>query len=61
MATVSDFMIERMQAWGVSRVFAFPGDGVGEFDGALEKAQREGHGLAYVRPTCWTTPGVSTS
>ncbi|MDN5760765.1 MAG: thiamine pyrophosphate-requiring protein [Microlunatus sp.] len=51
MATVSDFMIERMQAWGVSRVFAFPGDGVGEFDGALEKAQREGHGLAYVRPT----------
>ena len=51
MATVSDFMIERVQAWGVSRVFGFPGDGVGELDGALGKAQREGHGLSYVRPT----------
>ena len=51
MATVSDFLIERVQAWGVSRVFGFPGDGVGELDGALGKAQREGHGLSYVRPT----------
>ena len=51
MATVSDFVIERMQEWGVTRVFGFPGDGLGEFDGALEKAQREGHALQYVRPT----------
>ena len=51
MATVSDFLIERVQQWGVTRVFAFPGDGVGELDGALEKAERAGHGLAYVRPT----------
>ena len=51
MATVGDFVIERMQAWGVTRVFAFPGDGIGAFDGALEKAQRKGHPLHYVRPT----------
>ncbi|MET4001952.1 pyruvate dehydrogenase (quinone) [Arthrobacter sp. UYCu511] len=51
METVSDFVIQRIQDWGVSRVFAFPGDGIGEFDGALGKAQRKGHGLKYVRPT----------
>ncbi|NYI41487.1 thiamine pyrophosphate-requiring protein [Demequina lutea] len=51
MATVSDFVIQRIQEWGVSRVFAFPGDGIGEFDGALGKADRAGEGLKYVRPT----------
>lgn len=51
MATVSDFVIQRIREWGVSRIFAFPGDGIGEFDGALEKAQRDDAGLKYVRPT----------
>ena len=51
METVSDFVIQRIRDWGVSRGFAFPGDGIGEFDGALGKAQREGDGLNYVRPT----------
>ena len=51
MPTVSDFVIGRLQEWGVSRVFGFPGDGIGAFDGALEKAQREGHPVQYVRPT----------
>jgi pyruvate dehydrogenase (quinone) len=51
MATVSDFVIERMQEWGVTRVFGFPGDGIGAFDGALGKAERGGHGLHYIRPT----------
>lgn len=48
---VSDFIIQRIREWGVSRVFAFPGDGIGEFDGALGAAQREGDGLDYIRPT----------
>ncbi len=51
MVTVSDFIIQRVKDWGVSRVFAFPGDGIGEFDGALGKAERAGEGLSYVRPT----------
>jgi len=51
MATVSDFVIQRIKEWGISRVFAFPGDGIGEFDGALGKAERDGDGLKYVRPT----------
>ncbi|MCX7523118.1 thiamine pyrophosphate-requiring protein [Microbacterium sp. STN6] len=51
MTTVSDFLIDRVQKWGVSRVFGFPGDGVGALDGALGKAEREGEGLSYIRPT----------
>ncbi|WP_345763165.1 thiamine pyrophosphate-requiring protein [Diaminobutyricibacter sp. McL0608] len=49
--TVSDFVIQRIREWGVSRVFAFPGDGIGEFDGALGKAERDGVGVEYIRPT----------
>ncbi len=49
--TVSDRVIERIRAWGVSRVFGYPGDGIGEFDGALGAAERRGEGLDYIRPT----------
>jgi pyruvate dehydrogenase (quinone) len=51
MATVSDIVIQRLKDWGVTRVFGFPGDGIGAFDGALGAADREGEGLEYVRPT----------
>ena len=51
MATVSDFVIERMIDWGVSRIFGFPGDGIGEFDGALGRADREDLPISYIRPT----------
>ncbi|MBW4031971.1 MAG: thiamine pyrophosphate-requiring protein [Acidobacteria bacterium] len=51
MTTVSKFVIERIQEWGVTRVFGFPGDGIGEFDGALGAADRAGHGFEYIRPT----------
>ena len=51
MATVSDFVVQRGRQWGVTRVFGFPGDGVGELDGALGQAERDGVGLSYVRPT----------
>ncbi len=49
--TVSDFVIQRIKEWGVRRVFGFPGDGIGEFDGALGKAERSGEGVEYIRPT----------
>jgi pyruvate dehydrogenase (quinone) len=51
MTSVSEFVIQRVKEWGVSRVFGFPGDGIGEFDGALGDAERSGDGLKYVRPT----------
>lgn len=49
--TVSDAIIERLGGWGVTRVFGFPGDGIGAFDGALGAADRAGRGIEYVRPT----------
>ncbi|QDZ15158.1 thiamine pyrophosphate-requiring protein [Humibacter ginsenosidimutans] len=49
--TVSDVIIRRLKDWGVTRVFGFPGDGIGAFDGALGKAEREGEGIEYIRPT----------
>ena len=49
--TVSDFVIDRIQQWGVTRVFGYPGDGIGEFDGALGRAEKHGEGLRYIRPT----------
>lgn len=51
MPTVSEFIIQRIREWGVTRVFGYPGDGIGEFDGALGKTDRHGDGLEYVRPT----------
>ena len=51
MSTVSEFVIERIREWGVTRVFGFPGDGIGEFDGALGAADRAGEGFEYIRPT----------
>jgi pyruvate dehydrogenase (quinone) len=51
MKTVSDFVIERIQQWGVTRVFGYPGDGIGAFDGAMGKAERAGTGFEYIRHT----------
>jgi len=39
--TVADFMLERLRAWGVNRIYAFPGDGINGFAGAFERAGDE--------------------
>lgn len=36
---VADFVWKRLSEWGLSRVFGYPGDGVGGLDVALEKAK----------------------
>ena len=36
---VSDFVWQRLQEWGIKRVYGYPGDGVGGLDVALEKAK----------------------
>jgi pyruvate dehydrogenase (quinone) len=36
--TVSDFIVERLHAWGVRRIFGFPGDGINGVFGALSRA-----------------------
>src|SRR5437764_4310727 len=37
--TVSDFFWERLSAWGVKRIFGFPGDGINGLMGALDRAR----------------------
>ncbi len=36
---VAEFVWKRINAWGLSRVYGYPGDGVGGLDVALEKAK----------------------
>ena len=36
---VSEFVWKRLSEWGLSRVYGYPGDGVGGLDVALEKAK----------------------
>ena len=40
---VSEFVWRRLADWGLSRVFGYPGDGVGGLDVALEKAKEYMH------------------
>jgi pyruvate dehydrogenase (quinone) len=42
--TVSDFLIERLHAWGVRRIFGFPGDGINGIIHALDEHQRKHDG-----------------
>ncbi len=36
--TVSDMMLDRLEGWGVRRLFGYPGDGINGFFGALRRA-----------------------
>jgi pyruvate dehydrogenase (quinone) len=36
--TVSDFMLERLSAWGTRRIYGYPGDGINGIMGALDRA-----------------------
>ncbi|MBV9232099.1 MAG: thiamine pyrophosphate-requiring protein [Chloroflexi bacterium] len=35
--TVSDFLLERLSAWGVKRIYGYPGDGINGILGGLER------------------------
>src|SRR5207302_10596026 len=39
--TVGDFLVERLRAWGVQRVFGYPGDGINGIMAAFEHAGDE--------------------
>ncbi|MGV3587720.1 MAG: thiamine pyrophosphate-binding protein [Adhaeribacter sp.] len=36
---VNDYLVKRMQAWGVNRKFGYPGDGINGIMGALTRAE----------------------
>src|SRR3954468_18618089 len=37
--TVSDYLTSRLNAWGVHRIYGYPGDGINGIMGALERAE----------------------
>lgn len=39
MAKTADFMLDRLRAWGVGRMFGYPGDGINSLLGALDRAE----------------------
>lgn len=44
--TVSDFLIERLNEWGIKRIYGYPGDGINGIIGAIGRA---GDKIAYVQ------------
>lgn len=36
---VGDFILERLHAWGVTRIYGYPGDGINGIVGALDRAE----------------------
>jgi len=38
--SVGDFLIERLHAWGVQRVYGYPGDGINGIMGALDRNEK---------------------
>lgn len=38
-STVGDFVVSRLQSWGVNRIFGYPGDGINGVMGALDRAK----------------------
>lgn len=39
MKTVSDFVVERLRAWNVSRIYGYPGDGINGVVGAIARTK----------------------
>ncbi len=44
--TASDFLVNRLHAWGVRRIFGYPGDGINGVLGALQRAE---HKIEFVQ------------
>ncbi|WP_410016576.1 thiamine pyrophosphate-requiring protein [Sodalis sp. C49] len=45
----SDFFVERLQAWGVTRIYGYPGDGINGVLGALQRAGKNGRGIEFIQ------------
>lgn len=45
----SDFFVERLQAWGVTRIYGYPGDGINGVLGAIQRANKKGAGIEFIQ------------
>ncbi|MBI0475803.1 thiamine pyrophosphate-requiring protein [Sphingomonas sp. MA1305] len=50
MATMtSDFFVQRLKAWGVTRIYGYSGDGINGVLGALQRAETAGDGIEFIQ------------
>lgn len=45
----SDFFVERLKAWGVTRIYGYSGDGINGVLGALQRAEQAGEGIEFIQ------------
>ena len=45
----SDFFVDRLHAWGVRRIYGYPGDGINGVLGALQRAEKAGRGIEFIQ------------
>lgn len=45
----SDFFVDRLKAWGVTRIYGYSGDGINGVLGALQRAEKAGNGIEFVQ------------
>ncbi|HEY2350469.1 MAG TPA: thiamine pyrophosphate-requiring protein [Puia sp.] len=46
---VSDFVIQRMAAWGIKRIFGFPGDGINGLMGAMNRSKEKKYHIDLIQ------------
>src|ERR1700755_1409505 len=47
--TCADFLVERLREWGIKRIFGYPGDGINGIMGALQRAEKNSHGIEFLQ------------
>ncbi|WP_347304396.1 thiamine pyrophosphate-requiring protein [Croceibacterium sp. TMG7-5b_MA50] len=45
----SDFFVERLRAWGVTRIYGYPGDGINGVLGALQRVEGTDAGIEFIQ------------
>ncbi|MEA1083627.1 thiamine pyrophosphate-requiring protein [Sphingomonas sp. CD22] len=45
----SDFFVDRLKAWGVTRIYGYSGDGINGVLGALQRAEKAGEGIEFIQ------------
>jgi pyruvate dehydrogenase (quinone) len=45
----SDFFVQRLKNWGVTRIYGYPGDGINGVLGALQRAEKSGNGIEFIQ------------
>ncbi|MEH3160315.1 MAG: thiamine pyrophosphate-binding protein, partial [Sphingomonas taxi] len=45
----SDFFVERLKAWGVTRIYGYPGDGINGVLGALQRVEGTDDGIEFIQ------------